>query len=60
MEDQFQLRVGGLPAGPIRDNWDEAAQDAVSAGLAAWIAEGIFKAAIRWAPGQGVIERLSP
>ena len=33
--DQFQAWVGNEPAGPTRQTWDEAAQDAVSAGHAA-------------------------
>ena len=31
--------VGNEPAGPARKTWDEAAQDAVSAGLAVWVAD---------------------
>jgi hypothetical protein len=35
--DQFQLVLGDSEAGPVRESWDEAAQDAVSAGLAVWV-----------------------
>jgi len=34
---QFQLVLGDSEAGPMRQSWDEAAGDAVSAGLAAWV-----------------------
>ena len=45
--DQFQAWVGNEPAGPARDSWDEAAQDAVLAGVAAWVPDCI-STAINW------------
>ena len=42
--DQYQAWVGNEPAGPARKTWDEAAQDAVSAGLAVWVTDCIATA----------------
>jgi len=57
MTDAFQLLFNDLPAAPIRETWDEAAQDAVSAGHAEWAADGIFPKAINWSGVQAVIRR---
>ena len=35
--DQFQLVLGDNEVGLVRESWEAAAQDAVSAGLAAWV-----------------------
>ena len=35
--DQFQLFFRDRPAGPVRGSWEEAARDAVAAGLATWV-----------------------
>jgi hypothetical protein len=45
--DQFQAWVGNEPAGPARETWDEAASDAVSADLAAWVPD-CMAMAINW------------
>jgi hypothetical protein len=42
--DQFQAWVGNEPAGPARETWDDATQDAVSAGLAAWLTDCVATA----------------
>lgn len=34
----FQFQVDGRRAGPVRDKWHDAAQDAVNAGMAQWTA----------------------
>ena len=57
MIGEFQLLFNDLPAAPIRETWDEAAQDAVSAGHAEWAADGIFPKAINWSGVQAVIRR---
>jgi hypothetical protein len=57
MTDEFQLLFDDLPAAPARGTWDEAAQDAVSAGHAEWAADGIFPKAISWSGMQAVIRR---
>ena len=57
--DQFRLQFRDHPAGPVRQSWEEAAQDAVAAGLAHWVHE-IPRAAISWTgPGPASIVRLS-
>lgn len=33
---KYQLSIDGRPAGPVRDRWADAAQDAVDAGYASW------------------------
>jgi hypothetical protein len=54
--DQFQAWAGNEPAGPTRETWDEAAQDAVSAGLAAWVTD--YRAtAINWSGAPASISR---
>jgi hypothetical protein len=35
--DEFQLLLDGVAVGPIRRSWEEAAEDAVLAGLAEWV-----------------------
>jgi len=37
----YQLLIDGRAAGPVREVWDEAARDAVSAGVAVWHGDGI-------------------
>jgi len=54
--DQYQAWVGNEPAGPARETWDEAAQDAVSAGLAAWVTDCI-STAINWSITPAFISR---
>jgi hypothetical protein len=34
---EYQLLLDGVAVGPIRASWEEAADDAVLAGLAAWV-----------------------
>jgi hypothetical protein len=60
--DQFQLVLGDGDAGPVRESWEEAAQDAVSAGLAAWVWDHFPNSrAIEWtAAGRAAIKALSP
>jgi hypothetical protein len=48
--------VGNEPAGPTRETWDEAAQDAVSAGHAAWVTDCIATA-ISWSTVPASISR---
>src|ERR1051325_1516407 len=54
--DQFQAWVGNEPAGPARETWDEAAGDAVSAGLAAWVTDCVATA-INWSTVPAFISR---
>ena len=54
--DQFQAWVGNEPAGPTRETWDEAAQDAVSAGHAAWVTDCVATA-INWSAAPAFISR---
>ena len=35
--DEYQLVLDGAAFGPVRGSWDEAAGDAVLAGLARWV-----------------------
>jgi hypothetical protein len=57
--DRFQLFYRDLPAGPVRGSWEEAAQDAVAAGLADWVPEYPHKA-LSWAgAGQASIARMT-
>ena len=57
--DQFQLLVQDFPAGPVRGSWEEAAQDAVAAGLADWARE-IPRTALNWAgTGHALIARIT-
>jgi len=37
----WQFQVDGRPAGPVRDSWQQAAQDAVNDGYATWYKGGI-------------------
>ena len=56
--DRFQLLVRDFPAGPVRGSWEEAAQDAVAAGLADWV-QGIPHTALNWAgTGRALIARM--
>ena len=58
--DQFQFFFRDHPAGPVRGTWQEAAQDAVAAGLADWVHENPHRA-INWViAGQGSIARMAP
>lgn len=34
--EQYQFRLDGRPAAPVRDYWHDAARDAVSAGYGSW------------------------
>ena len=55
---QFQLLFRNLPAGPVRESWEEAAQDAVAADLAHWV-DGSPYTAINWTDiGQASIARI--
>src|SRR3954449_244827 len=54
--DQYRAWVGADPAGPARETWDEAAQDAVSAGLAAWVTDCV-STAINWSTTPAFISR---
>jgi hypothetical protein len=54
--DQFQAWVGNEPAGPASKTWDEAAGDAVSAGLAAWVTDCVATA-INWSTAPAFILR---
>ena len=55
---QFQLLFRNLPPGPVRGSWEEAAQDAVTAGLAHWVDGGPYTA-INWTDiGQASIARI--
>jgi hypothetical protein len=57
--DQFQFFFRDHPAGPVRGTWQEAAQDAVAAGLADWVHENPHRA-INWAiAGQASIARIT-
>ena len=54
--DQFQAWLGDEPAGPTRETWDEAAQDAVSAGHAVWVTNFVGTA-INWSTVPASISR---
>jgi hypothetical protein len=55
---QFQLLFRNLPPAPVRGSWEEAAQDAVAAGLAQWV-DGSPHRAINWTDiGQASIARI--
>ena len=60
--DQFQLVPGDRDAGPIRESWEQAAQDAVSAGLATWVWEQFPNSrAIQWTvASRATIKNLTP
>lgn len=34
---RYQFQIDNRPAAPIRKTWEQAAQDAVSAGYAVWV-----------------------
>lgn len=58
--DKFQLVLGDKEAGPIRETWDEAAQDAVSAGAAAWVWDQFPNSRIiEWIAGCASIKAIS-
>jgi len=59
---RFQLVPRDSEAGPIRESWEQAAQDAVSAGLAAWVWKRFPNSrAIQWiAPGRAIIRNVIP
>ena len=56
--DQFQLFFRDRPAGPVRGSWEEAARDAVAAGLASWASECPHKAISWTGAGQASIARM--
>ena len=60
--DRFQLVLGDNNVGLVRESWEAAAQDAVSAGLAAWVWDQFPNTrAIQWtAAGQATIKALGP
>jgi hypothetical protein len=58
---QFQLVLGDRSPGPIRETWEEAAQDAVSAGVAAWVWDQFPNSQIiEWIVDCASINRHSP
>jgi hypothetical protein len=58
--DRFQLVLGDREAGPIRESWEEAAQDAVSAGVAAWVWDQFPNSrAIQWIADRATIKAIS-
>lgn len=40
---RYQFQVDGREAGPVREQWHEAAQDAVAAGYGVWTGFGEVK-----------------
>ena len=56
--DQFQLFFRDHPVGPVRGSWEEAARDAVAAGLATWVQECPHKAISWTGAGQASIARM--
>jgi hypothetical protein len=58
--DDYQLLLDGVAVGPIRESWDEAAHDAVLAGLAVWVDHEFPNSkAIQWSrPGRARIMRV--
>ena len=58
--DDYQLLLDGVPVGPIRESWEEAAEDAVQAGLAEWVEHDFPNSrAITWSQaGRGRIANL--
>ena len=56
--DQFQLFFRDRPAGPVRGSWEEAARDAVAAGLATWASECPHNAISWTGAGQASIARM--
>ena len=55
--DQFQFVLDDLPAGPVRESWEQAATDAVSAGVAAWVRDLpiAHRSAINWSNRRAAI-----
>jgi hypothetical protein len=58
MEDRFQFLIHNAPAGPVREQREDAAQDAVLAGLATWVSGVQRISAIQWADRRASIVRL--
>ena len=60
--DPFQFVPRDREAGPIRQSWEEAAQDAVAAGLASWVWQQFPNSrAIQWAvAGLAAIKNVPP
>jgi hypothetical protein len=58
--DQFQFVLDDAPAGPVRESWEQAATDAVSAGVAAWAHKLPFerRSAITWSILRAAITRI--
>src|SRR3954470_10901507 len=56
--DQFQLFFRDRPAGPVRGSWEEAARDAVAAGLAPRGSECPHRAISWTGAGQASITRM--
>ena len=58
--DRFQLFLGDIPAGSVRQSWEYAAQDAVSAGVAIWVWQHFPNSkAIKWSgPGKTTIAKI--
>ena len=56
----YQLLLGGVAVGPIRGSWEEAAEDAVLAGLAEWVEHHFpnSKAIQWWQAGRASIVSL--
>jgi hypothetical protein len=57
MQDRFQFQIDGRPAGPVRQSWEDAARDAVSAGFAARAPDYRLNSAITWSGSGGAIVR---
>ncbi len=57
--DQFRLFFRNVPAGPVRASWEEAAQDAVAAGLATWVREGSWPGLTWSGTGAAAIVRIT-
>ena len=34
---RYQFQVDGRPAAPVRNNWKDAAHDAINSGMAVWV-----------------------
>jgi hypothetical protein len=57
MREGFQFQIDGRAAGPVRQSWEGAAQDAISAGFAARAPDHHLNSAITWSGSGGVIVR---
>jgi hypothetical protein len=57
---EYQLLLDGVAVGPIRRSWEEAAEDAVLAGVAEWVNHDFPNSrAIAWSrPGRACIANL--